>query len=213
MCPSCLGKILPINSLDFEGYLNQSESKDQFEFFEDILEIPKQHLSYDTDYNLHLNTHIACAMFTPEDFIDRNFYSRTQKILSLNIRSVPKNLENLELFLSPYIEQISVIALTETWLDKTTVDLYNFGDFHGYHSVRFKKKGGGVSLYIRTNIPVITLDGLKTNSVDIESVFIRIPSDTLVEGEGFIFGSIYRAPSGNIEDFLEVLVKFLNFFK
>ena len=148
------------------------------------MEIPKQYLSYDPNYNLHLNTQIACAMYTPEDFIDRNFYSRTQKILSLNIRSVPKNLENLELFLSPYIEQIPVIALTETWLDKTTVDLYNFGDFHGYHSVGSKKKGGGVSLYIRINIPVITLDGLKTNSVDIESVFIRIPRDTLVEGEG-----------------------------
>ena len=46
----------------------------------------------------------------------------------------------------------------------------------------------------------------------------RTPTDLVFHGfylnkNGFIFGSMYRASSGNIEDFLEVLVKFLDFFK
>ena len=45
-----------------------------------------------------------------------------------------------------------VIVLTETWLHEEEFKNYSFYGYDGYHCARKRKKGGGVAIYVNTNL-------------------------------------------------------------
>ena len=82
-------------------------------------------------------------------------FSQSFSLLHLNIRSIPKNINNLELYLQSLYLQFSIIGLTETWLRASNFATFNL---HGYkHDCLYResKIGGGVSVFINNNLYII----------------------------------------------------------
>ena len=65
--------------------------------------------------------------------------------MHLNIRSIPKHIDKLSNYLTLLDLQFSLIALSETWLNNETTDIY---EYRTSHLTRPSRRGGGVSMYI-----------------------------------------------------------------
>ena len=66
-------------------------------------------------------------------------------------KEIKKN-NNVTHVLNNLCVKFDILAVTENWLDKSDVELYDIDEFQVTHVVRDSKKGGGVSLYIRNSI-------------------------------------------------------------
>ena len=58
----------------------------------------------------------------------------------LNVKSLPKHNDELELYLESINLKFSFDALTETWLDDSKHDLYGFNDYQVHQRYRKGKK-------------------------------------------------------------------------
>ena len=96
-------------------------------------------------------------------------------LLHVNIRSLPKCFDQLEVFLQSISHKFSVIALSETWL-KTVPHSYYF--LPGYELIvnnrTGNKAGGGVALYVSRDLDVIPREDLNLSDDSLESLFIEI---------------------------------------
>ena len=103
-------------------------------------------------YNLMCSSLSSCDYFLEDSFNARcEDLSLTSDCFSLfhsNIRSIPKNLYDLELFLSGLRIKFTVMAFSETWLNSTNHLLYNIEGYNVESAYRSCRRGGGVSLYI-----------------------------------------------------------------
>ena len=125
---------------DLDIHLNETSDR----FFDDQNDI-------DPDKNLFSQLQNNCTYLQPETIIT-NINATKFNILELNIRSFPKNFENFILLFNPVLEAIDCIVITETWFTSNNVDMYNIPGFKSVHNYRVRKRGGGVSIYIRDNI-------------------------------------------------------------
>jgi len=103
-----------------------------------------------TDSNVeYLDPIHECKLYQRDD-IDHHFPSNTSlNVLHINIRSVAKNFDELKVFLSPQGVPISIIVISETWIDDGVgwhdSEMNNYDCFH---SARHGRRGGGVTLLI-----------------------------------------------------------------
>ena len=78
------------------------------------------------------------------------------RLLTLNIRSLRANFDELLPFLDGLIDQFGaefdVIALTETWIRHDEVDRYSLGGYTLYHQERNESRSGGVILYVKDGL-------------------------------------------------------------
>ena len=73
--------------------------------------------------------------------------TKTMSILIVNVRSLRKNLLNLEAFIYSLDVQPDVICLTETWLSETDeISSYIVTGYNGFVATNRGSKGGGVML-------------------------------------------------------------------
>ena len=95
----------------------------------------------DPDINLTENTGI-CAYYS-EHSIKRCFSKEwNMHILSANIRSVNKHLDEILLLIESYGIRFQIIVLSETWLNTETEFPYIPG-YVPYHSIRRHRMGEG----------------------------------------------------------------------
>ena len=99
---------------------------------------------------------------------------------------------------------IDICAVTETWLSSEVSDVEIQID--GYSLVRKDRngRGGGVAIYVKSNIPYSICNELNTDS-DIEAVWIKI---SLGNFKPFKLCSFYRPPSANTDYFDKMLTNF-----
>ena len=93
----------------------------------------------------------------------------------------------------------SVVAVSETWLHKSNSDLFIIPDYHFISNSREHKLGGGVGLYIQSDMnfkPRIDLQS-SDNSL-YESVFVEIMRP---HGKNIIVGCLYRPHTASLNDF------------
>ena len=118
-CPYCLSKLFPFYNVDIDTNSEVELPKCsvaqmyRFDFIENECDIQNWELDFDVDYNLYGNFSLDCVYQETEAL--RNLESKEAKLLCLNIRSAPKNLEQLKILLEPVLEYCPVISLTETW--------------------------------------------------------------------------------------------------
>ena len=127
----------------------------------------------------------------------------------LNIRSLPCNYDSFLHYLSSLKHDFSVMALTETWLTEDSKEIYKLPNYNSAHHVRKNRKGGGVSLFVRSDYDFKTRDDLSmgTGMSEMESMFIELQ----VTGEkNIIVGAIYRPPDSVTNDFIEGLLCLLD---
>ena len=72
--------------------------------------------------------------------------TKTFSIFHLNIRSLNKNIENLQNLVSVLKGHFKIIALTETWCRDTATknSIYQIPNYTVIHKTRKEKQGGGL---------------------------------------------------------------------
>ena len=124
--------------------------------FEDIVDVnnPCMDVDPDTHYLNYtaVNSLNECKYFTSMSFEqelkDRYILnSDTFSLFHLNIRSVSKNLNDLELFLSTMSFKLMCLGLSGTWL--YIVDCANTSGYNHIYKCRTNRKGGGVLLLLK----------------------------------------------------------------
>ena len=90
---------------------------------------------------------IACSLL-----VLPNMENKALNILLQNIRSMPKNFDNFNVYLETLSIKPMIICLTETWLnDRFNPSLFNLNDYHSPKVQIEKKRGGGVLIYASKN--------------------------------------------------------------
>ena len=132
------------------------------------------------------------------------------KIVHLNIRSLPRKIDQLRLILTN--SNIDIFTLSETWLHKK-IDPHLI-HIQGYKTVRLdratspaKKRGGGLLIYVKEDIDVQTQEQECMSSKDLEIQWIRIKRP---HSRNILLANIYRPPGGNLNQAIKLLGKGIN---
>ena len=229
-CPYCVQTIFPYNHFDddddfysavIEGMLDCSFRLHEinskvFTPFEinDSIDTPFSDIDPDYQYyrNLHHNGNLNCDYYFEDTFrckFDKKDESRLS-LFHLNVKSIPKHYDEMELYLKSLEFKFSFIGLTETWLD---IDKEEFYDLNGYTSVnRYRKdrKGGGVSLHILQGIAFALRNDLDYVDSEMETVFIEIDKSIFNTGANIVIGVIYRMPNSSVDVFNDRISDILN---
>ena len=139
---------------------------------------------------------------SPENLFATIFDKKGLHFIHLNVRSLLSKMSEFRLLFSE--KKISIIALTETWLNDSINDEEIYID--GYSIIRKDRDtyGGGVCLYIKNEIAYSVREDLI--ETDTESVWIHV---LLPKTKPIIVGVLYRPPKQKqfIEKFSTILEK------
>ena len=226
-CSSCLSNIFPFNHLE-----------DDCDYYFALFDInPNPFFNPDLIKNKCFNPFIddpdsRCLLMNP-DICSGALFSATSNILSscvyltsdnfnnlllpetnifsalhVNIRCLNKNFDNLSSFLATLNRTFSVIGVSETWLDKNNDDSFKIPGFKFKSNRRKHKSGGGVGIFIKSNLNFKLRNDLQSAAPDIyESIFIEIIQPS---SKNILVGCIYKAPDVTVSDFNKLLVFKIN---
>lgn len=126
-------------------------------------------------------------------------------ILTLNIRSIPMNLQSfVDNILCNLNIKHSIIGLTEIRLSSHLASLYQLPGYKMFSNCR-NTHGGGVAVYISDSYHATIVDKFSNLESFIESIGIHC---TIMNKKALIL-CIYRPPSGNMEIFFKVVTEML----
>ena len=123
--------------------------------------------------------------------------TRGLKIAHLNIRSLPKKINELRLFLQ-WRRDIGILTLNEKWLNErlpTDVAIPRFNLFRRDRSSG--RKGGGVAIYVSEKIPAVRRRNLEHTAL--ENLWLEL---TLPKSKGILVETCFRRPDDS--QFLEI---------
>ena len=113
------------------------------------------------------------------------------KVATLNICSMRHKMDDVRHILTH--ENIDILGVTETWLDSGISDGEVHVDGYGMHRLdRGGRRGGGVCIYYRNNLPVKPRPDL--SNPDVEAAWLEICSKDRV-----VFGCLYRPPQARAD--------------
>ena len=127
------------------------------------------------------------------------------KIFHLNIRSVSKHLD--EFLLNTNNLDLSVIVLTETWLNHSS-EWVNIPGFTAYHNIRKDKKGGGVSILVNNFLTSSLQENMSISNEYFQSICVEI---TAANSKCNVLG-VYKPPSSSIASFNDTFFPLLSYF-
>ena len=112
-------------------------------------------LSSQLDPDLNYNAKYPqneCKYYTIDEFNNNVDISEKLSIFHSNIRSSQAHINDIECYVENLNVQFSFIGFSETW--ETEMSINNMPGYNRYSCIRpHKRRGGGVSLYIKQNIP------------------------------------------------------------
>ena len=185
-------------STPFENLIANNVNSSSTDLYDD--------LDFDHEHDL---THIPSKYVTVNQLKDiaKGFSNNTFSLLHLNIRSINKHFDELQIFLDNQSkQQFSIIGLTETWLSSDTNLPYALNDYDFIVNNRSNRTGGGVALYLSHKFEYVIHDELNMMSDIVESLFIEISNP---QSKNIIIGVVYRPPSSNPKDFLNCIENLL----
>ena len=230
-CTKCLSNALPfIQSDDLEISSLQSNCLDlnldnlsnkyvnPFSLNSSLNSNNRQNYSDPDSYFFNDNLSDDCNYLLNSDFnnllIKKNIIkdnSNCFSALNINIRSLQKNFDQLQLALNSIDIDFQAVCITETWLtDTTPINLFNIPGKNFIHKHRTNKIGGGVGIYLNNNLDFKLRPDLDKLDGDIECIFAEI---NMKNHKNMLIGSIYRPPQGNIKSFIDKLNDILNVIK
>jgi len=153
----------------------------------------------------NLNTGSESKNYTSNEFNELNINSKNDlKILNWNIRSLSAHFDELLAFLGCIKYEFDVISITESWLNEANQHLFKIDGYEAFHSLRpANKRGGGVTVYVKSSLKAKCVKDTKISNDHIESLFLDIE---VTKSKSMFLGSVYRPPSGNTDDFVNKLI-------
>ena len=171
----------------------------------------------DPDFNVYRNAQcsLQCEYHNETSFnsycIRDPVASDTFSILHHNIRSANSNLNDLENFLLSLHHKLSIICLSETWFQDCNVQTFNIPGYSHEYRHRANRHGGGVSIFIKSNIHFTQRVDISLMTPCLEAVFVEISRDSIRDAtSNIIVGAIYRPPNTNIDDFIPPMEEILS---
>jgi hypothetical protein len=124
------------------------------------------------------------------------FKQKGLHFIHINARSILSKISDIRIMVSQ--SRPAVLSVSESWLDESVTN--NEVKIEGYTIIRNDRQrtGGGVCMYIRSNIPFNPKDELK--SENIETVWGEL---LLPKTKPIIVGTCYRPPKQACNTFLE----------
>ena len=113
------------------------------------------------------------------------------KVIYLNIRSINKNLDELQALLLKYDVLPDVISISETWLSNTS---YFKPDIPGYHYIngQLNRKVGGVGFFVKEHIKYKIIQKFSLNLGECEDLWLELQNPI---GANILLATIYRHPN------------------
>ena len=152
---------------------------------------------------LQLELDIQCKYFEIDEFYEsiKNLRERFS-VLSLNIRSFPNKIDQFQDMLHEISNEnfyFSTICLQELWSIPDNVKV----SLDGYHDLESVlrgggRRGGGVGIFVHSNYKYDIIHELSKIEDGHESIFVKV---FINQNQYKVIGSIYRPPSGNIQNF------------
>ena len=230
LCTECLSLALPYAHIEnnevFKSILSESSTNASNDLTIDINELNARfHIEnpessncpifddIDPDSNYYNNAPHQCNYHNEISLNNTLTNTSTLNILNHNIRSAPKNLDNLLYNLKSYKIEFTVIGLTETWCNESNVQITNIPGYCHSHQIRKHKSHGGLSIFVKNNIHYLERKDLYHLSLSLECIFIEIPNKGSNGEKNIIIGLIYRPPSGDKKLFFESIEPILNTVK
>ena len=210
-CGLCIRETLPFCDADLSEGSDTTQCTDlndrlkrildhneTFLFHESLGDIFHNHQEFDPDFNFYSNINLNCRYFTVDEYLNDD---QNLQIICLNIRSAAKNLEKLPTMFDNQLERCPIIALTETWFNNYTRSIYQIEGFKGFHTVRANRRGGGVTIFVKSDYMAAPIPELNIIKPCIETVFVQIQSKSLLNNRKLIIGCIYRPPHSDVTNF------------
>ena len=124
-----------------------------------------------------------------------------------------KNIARIEYELNCLSVKFSIVAVSETWLTPLNAELHCLSGYSPINLYRDKRRGGGVSLFVKESLHYITRKDLNVFNADIEAVFIEIDKKLISTKKNIVVGCVYRPPDHSVATFQTLLVILLNLSK
>lgn len=214
LCAKCINNALPFATIDSEAEYTNALLKycnglrfnsSHFEHVEQ-LHLMSRSLKIDQELDADRNCpviHKISNYVTEEDlnsFEDKGKIGQFS-ILHINARSLIKNIESILLLIHRLHHKFSVIAVTETWTDMNNEHLVNIDGYSKIIKHRENGRGGGVALYIDSDLKCMPVyDLAEASSSEFESVFADV---YIASNSKITVGAVYRPPGNDIKQFNE----------
>ena len=132
----------------------------------------------------------------------------------MNIRSLNANFESLKILLEECDFSFDILCLTETWCSDQAFSANSNFELSNYDAIHYErktnKKGGGIVIYIKTNLIYKVRNELSISNSDSEVLTIEIINN---KSKNYMITCCYRPPRGNSKthsEFLEKIYRFSN---
>ena len=127
------------------------------------------------------NTNFRAPSFTC-DYYDETEFSNAfnasarskLKLLHINARSLPKNIDSIINCVNALENTFSVMGISETWLRDIEDPLVQIEKYSLEGFCRENKRGGGVASFTKHDIIYKTRQDISVNNLDIESCYIEL---------------------------------------
>lgn len=165
--------------------------------------------SFDIDPDQQFYCNHNSDYYVPDQFNDLCQIVDTDfSVLHLNVRSINQNLHSLTELLTTLNMTFSVIGISETWLKNNDDHSIHLDGYDFIHSYRSDKSGGGVGIFVNTNLNHKHRYDLDYFDHQIfESIFIEIERP---KEHNIIIGTIYRPPGSDFLAFNSKLNEILD---
>lgn len=184
-----------------------------FELNDEKHAIPMYDIDPDVNVFHNYSNNFMSSQYYTEDMFNtnvKNYSPLSMSMIHLNIRSIPKNLDNFLNYTSNLHYDFSIYGFTETWLSEDKAKYCNIPNFQHVYKCRESGRGGGVSLYVKNGINFNVRDDLTNMSEYCECLFIEIDKDDVNMDKNVMCAVIYRPPNTNPKDFLTYIENVLS---
>ena len=163
------------------------------------------------DYTFQSETRNECLYYSDTDFNASTSNIQGFSIIHFNARSLNANFDAITEYLGALQIKFHIIAISETWVDENSKHNYTIDNYQMFSTVRNNKKGGGVSIYVRSDLNANELTLFcKCLNNEMEISTIEISRN---KAKNIIVSCIYRAPGTNIDlctNIIEDLLQSIN---
>ena len=126
----------------------------------------------------------------------------------IDISSIKANLSHFENYLQLLSIDFPVIAITETWLNDITCDLYSLPGYNFTEQHRSDKcggGGGGVGIFVHDHMNYSERNDLSVFNDYCESLFIEVDQTNIIKEKNIVIGVIYQPPNTDIPHFIDIM--------
>lgn len=128
-------------------------------------------------------------------------------LLHANVRSLKKHWNEINSLVEPYLDKLDVLVFSETNIKPEEETLFVLGNFEVLSHSRDDRKGGGTMVIINQKLKIKNSKKIKFSST--EALHVELEKN----GKLFSVLSLYRAPQGNIGEFIDDINKSLRRIK